>query len=397
MPVFAGEKSQTLYWGAGNADGTSNVRLYLGDKLVYVPFRPPEGDLLLAGSGVYLKGGADVYLDYKNTPRVLLDSLSGKAVGTGPFDISFDFTPGSAAGTKYLFEVPGLARFGYDLSKGYGLLVYLQGVGWLAVGTQSAGGPVQEGTNQVRLYHADANADIRLKVNNSEFTLVQAWTEWERVAFTNNACYGTTMTSGVEPDNGLVKSSDAWKLLKYNKEEDILQDWGAAPLFVHYLSSDLSKLFWKWTLPLDKTFRFSGAKLFTQYWGAGYESDTPLSVLENYASNYSLEFCASENREERLGEPFTYDEAAWFNIGPHAPKGWFGWHQFTCQPTVIKELVLYVIPGPGQIYSAFGGLFLGYVLLDLQEYHCPSFKAGKLAFFSVEEVKNLILKDSFGG
>lgn len=202
MPVFAGDKNQTLYWGAGHADGTSNVRLYLGDKLVYVPFRPPEGDLLLAGSGVYLKGGTDVYLDYKNTPLVLLDSLSGKDIGTGPFDVFFDFTPGSAEGTRYLFEVPGLVRFGYDLGKGYGLLVYLQGVGWRAVGTQSAGGPVQTGTNKARLWRE--NDKVLLSVNGADFVLFEKEPEQEGLTFTAGKLQ---VFSGAEVKNLILKDS----------------------------------------------------------------------------------------------------------------------------------------------------------------------------------------------
>lgn len=202
MPVFAGEKNQTLYWGAGNADGTSNVRLYLGEKLVYVPFRPPEGDLLLAGKGVFLKGAADVYLDYKNTPLVLRDSLSGKAVGTGPFDISFDFTPRSAEGTRQLFEVPGLVRFGYDWGKGYGLLVHLPGVGWRAVGTQSAGGPVQNTANQVRLWRE--NDDVLLAVNGAEFVLFKKEPEQEGLAFMAG---NLQVFSGAEVKNLILKDS----------------------------------------------------------------------------------------------------------------------------------------------------------------------------------------------
>lgn len=178
MPVYLGAKNQTLYLGAGDEKGMSNVRLYLGDKLVYIPFRPPEGDLLLAGPGVYLKGGADVYLDYKNTPLVLQDSLSGKNIGTGPFDISFEFTPQTGCtGTRYLFEVPGLAKFGYDLAKGHGLLAYLKGVGWRSVGPQASGGPVHEGKNTVRLWRGAADTDILLEVNGAAYTLWQTSNE----------------------------------------------------------------------------------------------------------------------------------------------------------------------------------------------------------------------------
>ena len=35
MPVYLGAKKQTLYLGAGDEKGMSNVRLYLGDKPEY--------------------------------------------------------------------------------------------------------------------------------------------------------------------------------------------------------------------------------------------------------------------------------------------------------------------------------------------------------------------------
>ena len=176
MPVYAGNKNLALYWGAGDAQGMSNVRLYLGDKLVYIPFRPPEGDLLLAGSGTYLKGGADVYLDYKNTSRLLEDSLSGKDIGYGPFDISFEFTPKAGyTGTRYLFEVPGLARFGYDIGKGYGLIVYLAGLGWRSVGTAY----ISQEEVEVRLYRTAKNTPTILSVADTNFTLDPGKIIWE--------------------------------------------------------------------------------------------------------------------------------------------------------------------------------------------------------------------------
>lgn len=172
MPVFLGQKSQTLYWGAGNAAGGSNVRLYLGEKRVYMPFRPPEGDLLLAGSGVYLKGAAEVYLDYTNTPQVLVDTLSGKDVGTGPFAISFSFVPRAYASRWQLLALEGMVRVGYDWSRGEGLLVWLPGLAGQSVATQPYGGPVTAALNTVQLGRGD-DQRIRLRVNGAEFILFE--------------------------------------------------------------------------------------------------------------------------------------------------------------------------------------------------------------------------------
>lgn len=110
MGVYRGNKNLTLFWGNGQADGLSNARLYLGEKLVYMPFRPPEGDLLLAGRGVYLKSALESFLSYTNAPQIVEDSLSGKSIGTGAFELSFEVAKTAISqGTTVLLDLPGVA------------------------------------------------------------------------------------------------------------------------------------------------------------------------------------------------------------------------------------------------------------------------------------------------
>lgn len=110
MGFFNGKNALTLFWGSGHADGSSNVRLYLGEKLVYMPFRPPEGDLLLAGKGVYLKAATENFLSYKNEPQIVEDRLSGKSIGAGAFELSFEVAKTAISqGTTFLLDLPGVA------------------------------------------------------------------------------------------------------------------------------------------------------------------------------------------------------------------------------------------------------------------------------------------------
>ena len=165
MPVYAGNKNLTLYWGAGDAQGMSNVRLYLGDKLVYIPFRPPEGDLLLAGSGTYLKGGADVYLDYKNTPQVQ-NELDGLHLGNEPFTFSFRVNGAYIGqGTRFLLDFPGLIRAKSDRNTlAFMTDVYKPGV-WQYVDSSV----LQSGWNSCLLeYQGDK---LKLEINGTTYTL----------------------------------------------------------------------------------------------------------------------------------------------------------------------------------------------------------------------------------
>ncbi len=111
MGICRGNKNLTLFWGSGREDGTSNVRLYLGEKLIYMPFRPPEGDLLLAGRGVYLKSALENFLSYKNAPQIVEDSLSGKNIDTGTFELSFEVAcTALTQGTTVLLALPGVVQ-----------------------------------------------------------------------------------------------------------------------------------------------------------------------------------------------------------------------------------------------------------------------------------------------
>lgn len=168
MPIYRGTKNLTLFLGSGKSDGTSNVRVYLGDKLVYAPFRPPEGDLLLAGPSVYLKAGAEVYLDYKNQPLLRQDSLSHQTVGN--FSLSFALHSGALrAGSQKLLALAGLAEF---WNRG-GQLLVKWGLGdrFYSVPAEA----LKSGWNELLLRRQAGK--VVLQVNTAVFTLFNANTQ----------------------------------------------------------------------------------------------------------------------------------------------------------------------------------------------------------------------------
>lgn len=202
MPIYRGTKKQTLFLGPGKADGTSNVRVYLGDKLVYAPFRPPEGDLLLAGPRVYLKAGAEVYLDYKNQPLLRQDTLSNRNVGTGAFDVSFMFTPDKTASYRELLYVPGLVKFWYSWQSGYGLVIEVPGLGARAISTED----ITAKSVQVRFWKATADDNIVLQVGDTSYTLAKSWVPW-------------TQPDGVTAEKYVSPSYRAGQLQLYSTKE----------------------------------------------------------------------------------------------------------------------------------------------------------------------------------
>lgn len=360
MPVYLGAKKQTLYLGAGDEKGMSNVRLYLGDKLVYIPFRPPEGDLLLAGQGVYLKGGADVYLDYKNMPLVLQDSLSGKIIGTGPFDISFEFTPqAGCTGTRFLFEVPGLAKFGY--CEGQGLLVYLQGTGWRSVGTQPSGGPVHEGSNTVHLWRSAAGADIRLDANGTQYILFDAFQllPWQQPVLTSNTSYGVVSSSA----NRSTTATQA----EWHACDGLLPD--ADDQYTYFGLSGCPG-WWQWKLPVK--LRISGLALYNR----------ASTGTTNYTKN--IQFFTSAERSTAITQSFLMPANSTELVT--APMA--------ADYTDTDTIYAYISDDYGGGYPGIGELYV--TAQEFKEPEPPAFEAGTLIIYA-REVKNLLLKDSYGG
>lgn len=362
MPVYAGNKNLTLYWGAGDAQGMSNVRLYLGDKLVYIPFRPPEGDLLLAGSGTYLKGGADVYLDYKNTLQVLGDSISGKDIGQGAFDISFAFTPQTGCtGTRYLFEVPGLACFGYDAGKGCGLMVCLEGVGWRAVSMQSAGGPVHEGSNTVHLWRSAAGADIRLEVNGAQYILFDAFqlSAWQQPVLTSNTSYGT-VSSSANRNTGDAQA-------EWHASDGLLPD--ASDQYT-YFGLGSCPGWWQWKLPVK--LRISGLALYNR----------ASTGTTNYTK--TIQFFTSQEMTEAITSSFSMpNNSSTLVTAPLAAD-------YIDTDTIYA----YISEDYGGNYPGIGEIYI--TAQEIKEPPPLSFEAGALTVYA-QEVKNLLLKDNYGG
>ena len=167
MGFFNGKNALTLFWGSGHADGSSNVRLYLGEKLVYMPFRPPEGDLLLAGKGVYLKSATENFLSYKNEPQIVEDRLSGKNIGAGAFELSFEVAKTAITqGTTFLLTLPGVLQVKSE--KGILFFRFSWTNGWKYVPATS----LTDGWNTVRL--KGDGAQITLSINGAEAVVSEA-------------------------------------------------------------------------------------------------------------------------------------------------------------------------------------------------------------------------------
>lgn len=173
MGLYRGDKNLTLFWGSGHADGTSNVRLYLGEKLVYIPFRPPEGDLLMAGKGTYLRSSLEGYLSYKNAPQVLQDSLSGKEIGKAPFEVAFDIHRGAiGAGTTFLLDLPGVVQVKAEQNTLFFKFPWNAADRWKYVPAET----LADGWNRVAL--KGDGVKIVLSVNQTKFLIVDESTSF---------------------------------------------------------------------------------------------------------------------------------------------------------------------------------------------------------------------------
>lgn len=288
MPVYAGNKNLTLYWGAGDAQGMSNVRLYLGDKLVYIPFRPPKGDLLLAGSGTYLKGGADVYLDYKNTPQVQ-NELDGLHLGNAPFTFSFRVNGAYIGqGTRFLLDFPGLIRAKSDRhTLAFMTDVYKPGV-WQYVSPDV----LTDGWNTVSLGYAGDK--LKLTVNAAAYTLADKKT------------VATRRVSGFSAENYLKLKkpftfSDSYKMIFGVRTAGNVSE--TQPIIVHP--------------SLDRCLYLQGSSsCLSYYYGASKVGVTQMQPNTDYWTG--LEFAGGEIRfylAEDDGKYMSADEVPDFSDG----------------------------------------------------------------------------------
>lgn len=378
-----------------------------------------KGPYLMASRKTRLLAGPQDSLLYSldYTPMLLSDTISGKSLGTGPFDISFTFTPEAGAGFRYLFQVPGLVEFAYDWSSGYGLLFNLEGLGWRSVGTEGAGGPIHAGENTVRLYHADADADIALEVNGVKYTLVKAWTEWvygpEKAEKASDVS-GSVSTTGWS-SNGLYDSYNAWSTLRWYSLQKMISAetygdgaHGAGPLFQNKYSAGGENAWWEWKLPQDGKYRLLSATLLsaTSYRYVSENIKKTKDWLDKIypVDGYRLRLCADTDEGSALTDYFIYDtndivegRPVFVNAGQ---EDWvFGWAaaRINITPRVVEKICLHVCnpEGKDSITSNDSQLNIGCMFFNTEKYHCPSFTTGQLQFYSKKEVKNLLLQDSY--
>lgn len=385
MPVYIGPKNQTLYWGAGNTQGESNVRLYLGDKLIYVPFRPPEGNLLLAGPGAYLKAGAETFLDYKNTPRVLRDTLSGQNVGTGPWEISFTFTPQAQAGTRYLFEVPGLVTFAYNWNAGYGLLVNLNGLGWRAIPTAS----INASGEKVTLAKTSANSDIVLRIGTTKYTLMKSWRPWTHAQI---SAYNTAGTITSYNSNAGTQNSGSLGNTQYpgfgiyyfqNEQDMIAANLSPSPWSYYWQiilnSSQTQESFVKWVLPGQ--YRISGFSLY-------YNDARAADGSGAYHGLATFGLYTDSAKQQQIGVLHSTQDrvASDVPIGGGTNAYLFKNTQKLAEPINVNELY-FVVKGASTDDCLLYGLWL---IPILEYYDAPAYQTGQLTVYDASSFRKLI-------
>lgn len=378
MPIYRGTKNQTLFLGPGKADGTSNVRVYLGDKLVYAPFRPPEGDLLLAGPRVYLKAGAEVYLDYKNQPLLRQDTLSNRNVGTGAFDVSFTFTPDKTASYRELLHVPGLVKFWYSWQSGYGLVIEVPGLGARAISTED----ITAKSVPVRFWKATADDNIVLQVGDTSYTLAKSWVPWEHAQITAYNTVGkiTSYNSNAgAQDTGSLTNTQYPGFGAYyfqNKQAMIEANLSPSPWSYYWqplvTSNDTDETFIKWELP--SICRIKG---FSVYYNPPSSGSAEMSLYTSQDKMRQIGLTHNTKDGEQSDIPISNSTYPYLkqNI------------QELSAPINTNELY-YVLKGTSSNWYTIYGLW---IIPVLEKYNAPSFNIGQLQLYSTKELSNLIL------
>lgn len=122
---------------------------------------PDYNDYLLAGKETYLKSSKDFHLSYKNEPQIVEDRLSGKNIGAGAFELSFEVAKTAITqGTTFLLTLPGVLKVKSE--KGTLFFRFSWTNGWKYVPATS----LTDGWNTVSL--KGDGAQITLSINGAE-------------------------------------------------------------------------------------------------------------------------------------------------------------------------------------------------------------------------------------
>lgn len=392
MPVYRGAKNQTLYLGAGHADGTSNVWLYLGDKPVYIPFRPPEGDLLQAGPGVYLKSAAQVYVDYKNTPVLASDGLSGKDIGTGPFDISFIFRPDKTASYRKLFEVPGLVSFAYNWQQGYGLLVDVKGVGLRAISTEY----IQGSAAMVRLFKKNEDSDIVLAVGEYRYTLVKSWATYMQPSYSDFNGWRGNKEIYITLDNLTTTISRPTE--QYNQYlQTITKPYGADDAeyakYRYHVDPRRSEDWFKFEF--SELLRIKKCK----YSVAGYDaySTKEQALAQNMimTGDYQIYLCDNEDKNKMFSGPFQLENKSAIMLENDYWRPYNTAEKVFTTPIKTKSLAIVFSNISNTNFLGYSWQYYGHLSIDAEKYIGGSYTAGQLAVYDRTGFKNLTLKGTY--
>lgn len=382
MPIYRGTKNQTLFLGPGKADGTSNVRVYLGDKLVYAPFRPPEGDLLLAGPRVYLKAGAEVYLDYKNQPLLRQDTLSNRNIGTGAFDVSFMFTPDKTASYRELLHVPGLVKFWYSWQSGYGLVIEVPGLGARAISTED----ITAKSVQVRFWKATADDNIVLQVGDTSYTLAKSWVPWTQPD--GATAYGN-YTDKITFDDGTILKAKSGQYNQFVRLVSMPYGADIAQYYPQRYHVDPKQQWW-FQFEFPQMLRVLKCKYATSF-NAGYTTEAEaIAAGPIIKGDYGISIYKDETLQRKYDGPFKLDSEtkAWKNGDYWNPYNTIE-RVFT---TPIKtDTLCMVFDTEAAQFLNYSWMYFGQISIEAEKYVSPSYRAGQLQLYSTKELSNLIL------
>lgn len=371
MPIkYNGKNYVAAYWnGVRYSEGRYND--------VIVMITPDTNRYLMAKeTDVYLKAGEMNFLDYRNNPAFISDTLSNKNLGYGSFSISFTFVPDKTSSYRVLFEVPGFCKFAYNWLEGQGLLLYLKDIGWRAINTAY----ITQNAVEVRLYRADPDSDVILKVGTYTFTLAKAWTEWEQPVMTNSDNKGEITYERTSSPNYMYRKTYAQLLEAQNYSSyTTFNTTNGQYSYVAWWPEDITKL------------RIHGFR-----WTSNVAHSADTDPAANGLGG-AFEIYADEERTVPLGTPWQWDDTRLVQKTSEALQEVTSYPYFFEMTQEFNPVITTCINvtfnkyETGSVYSSSTTTFS--VFADM--YVAPSFSAGELIQYDKNSYRKLILSDEY--
>ena len=336
--------------------------------------RTPTVVRLNAASGVPF-----LYTNASNPAKLITDTLSNKNIGYGAFDVSFVFAPDKTADYRVLFELPGLCKFAYNWNAGQGLLFYFEGLGWRAISTDY----IPQNEVEVRLYRADSDSDVILKIGTYTFTLAKAWTAWEQPVMTTSSDYKGKLTyERTSHPNYMYRKTYA-QLLE-------AQNYSSYTTF-NTTNGQYSYVAW-WPENVIKL----------RVYGFRWTSDVGFSEGTDPATagiGGAFEIYANEERTVPLGTSWQWDDARLVQKTSEALQEVTSYPYFFEMTQEFNPVITTCINvafnkyETGSVYVASTTTFS----IFADTYAAPAYKTGQLILYDTKSFNSLIALNTYGG